>query len=127
VIANEGMTIIVALEDDPANSTLLRRIFERRPDTVVLTETDGERGLALVQTRRPDIVFLDLHLGDSDSEALLRTIRADPNVRDIPVVMISGDVRAETKARLREAGAQEYLEKPIVVADLLALADRLLN
>jgi len=62
-----------------------------------------------------------------DGETVVREIRSDPTTAATPVVLISGDANAQTKRRLREAGATDYLEKPLNVQALLDAINSLLR
>jgi CheY-like chemotaxis protein len=117
---------VIVLDDNETNLVLLRRILARRPGLDVLYESDGRRGLDLIRQRHPDLVLLDLNLPSMNGEAIVRDLRSDPAAAAIPVLMISGDATRETKRRLREAGADDYLEKPIKIQALLDAIDRLL-
>jgi CheY-like chemotaxis protein len=118
---------VVVIDDSDANLTLLRRILARRSGLEVLYESDGRRGLDLIRRRNPDLVLLDLHIPSMDGETVVRELRSDPATAAIPVVVISGDTDAETKRRLREAGATDYVEKPFNVHAFLDAINGLLG
>jgi CheY-like chemotaxis protein len=121
------VSVIVALDDSAVNLTLLERIFAKRPDISIVTESDGKKGVARIEELLPDLVLMDLHLAGCDSESIVRGLQSDPRTVEIPVVMISGDVAKSTKTRLGQAGARAFLEKPFTVEDLLAVVDDLLG
>jgi CheY-like chemotaxis protein len=118
---------VVVVDDHATNLILLRRILTRRPHLRVLSESDGQRGLDLIRQHGPDLVLLDLHLPTLDGEAIVREIRADPALAAIPVAIISGDATPQTRQRLHDAGADEYVEKPINIQALLDVVDALLG
>jgi CheY-like chemotaxis protein len=118
---------VVVVDDDETNLTLLRRILARRPGLDVLAESDGRRGLDLIRRCNPDLVLLDLHLPTMDGETVVREIRSDPATAATPILVISGEANPQTKRRLREAGATDYLEKPLNVQALLDTIDSLLQ
>jgi CheY-like chemotaxis protein len=118
---------VVVVDDNETNRRLLRRILANRPGLDVLFESDGRRGLDLIHQRSPDLILIDLHLPTLDGETILRTLRSDPATTAIPVVVISGDATTETKRRLREAGANAYLEKPLRIQAFLDVVDSLLR
>jgi len=125
--AHRRLATVVVVDDNETNLTLFRRILARRPGLDVLYEPDGRRGLDLVRQRNPDLLLLDLHLPTMDGETVVREIRSDPTTAATPVVLISGDANAQTKRRLREAGATDYLEKPLNVQALLDAINSLLR
>ena len=79
--------------------------------------------LALALQQPPALVLLDLHLPDLPGEQVLARLKAEPLLRDIPVVVLSADALPATIARLKAAGATDYLTKPLDVPRLLARLD----
>lgn len=114
---------LLYIEDNLSNLRLVERILERRPEVTLISAMQGSIGLELAQQHQPDVILLDLHLPDLTGEEVLRRLRADPATSEIPVVMISADATAERIQRLREAGAEQYLTKPIDVHQFLAVVD----
>jgi CheY-like chemotaxis protein len=66
------------------------------------------------------VVLLDLHLPDIPGEEVLRRLRADPRTSSIPVVVISADATRDSLDRLRSAGADAYLTKPLDLDEFLS-------
>jgi len=89
----------------------------------LLTAAEGEIVQELVRQQRPDLVLLDLHLPGIDGEEVLRRLRADPRTADLPVVMASADVNPWYRERLLEAGADDYLTKPLDVPRFLEVVN----
>jgi PAS domain S-box-containing protein len=118
---------ILSIEDNPANFLLIESIFEERPDIQLLQAIQGGIGVELAQQHQPDLILLDLHLPDINGDEVLRRLHQYPETRDIPVVMISADATPNQIQRLLEAGAQDYLTKPIDVKQLLRVVDNLLQ
>lgn len=119
--------LIVALDDDTATLVLYQRVFAHLAGVEVVIESDGHRGIEIVRQRVPDVVLLDLHLSGLDGESVLWEIRHNSETAEVPVVVVSGDVYETTKQRLKEAGADHYLEKPYTVPDLLELIGTILK
>ena len=92
----------------------------------LLTAPEGETVQELVRQQRPDLVLLDLHLPGIDGEEVLRRLRADPRTADLPVVMVSADVNPRYREPLLEAGADDYLTKPLDVPRFLGVVNGLL-
>jgi DNA-binding response OmpR family regulator len=118
---------IVVLDDDRANLQLVQRIFANKPELEVLTELDGERGLALIRLYQPVLVLLDLNLAGMSGETVLRELREDATTVNIPVIMVSGDTSDTAKQRVADAGAQGYLEKPYGISELMELVSAYLD
>jgi CheY-like chemotaxis protein len=117
---------ILYIEDNLANWNLVETIFTGRPGIQLLPALQGRLGLELAREHTPDLILLDLHLPDLPGEAVLRELRADPRTRSIPVLVISADATRHQIERLRAAGAQNYLTKPLDVEEFLDAVDGLL-
>jgi len=124
-VRSAGGTVLY-IEDNLSNFRLVERVFQRRPDVKLLLATQGRLGLDLAREHRPDLVLLDLHLPDVPGEEVLRRLRETPATAGLPVVVISADATPGQMERLREAGADTYLTKPLDVQQLLDLVDRTL-
>jgi CheY-like chemotaxis protein len=116
-------TTILYVEDDPINVLLIQRILDLRPTVHLLVANDGAAGIDMAAVRQPDLILLDLHLPDMGGEKVLQLLQADPETRDIPVVVISADVMPADASRLRSAGAVDYLTKPFDLEQFLTLID----
>ena len=118
---------VLLVEDHPANVTLIRKVFARRPDVELLVATRGDEAVRIARHARPDLVLLDLNLPDLGGDEVLSTIRDDPACAHTRVVMISGDASAAQSERLLALGAQTYLFKPFDIRELLQVVDRALR
>lgn len=90
----------------------------------VLNEARAAEVLVTIKRERPDIVLMDVHLGDADGLEILQTIRADAEVGSVPVVIASGE---DVGYRGEQAGASAFLLKPYTPDQLTALIRRILN
>ena len=125
VVARRGT--VLYFEDNPANVRLMERILRHRPGVETLSAATADAGLMLARERRPDLIFLDQHLGEATGEEVLRELWQEPATREIPVVMVTADATPGLARRLSAAGAREHLTKPIDVSRVLALVDRFLS
>lgn len=114
---------ILFVEDNLANVRLMERIFRLRPRLRLLTAMQGSLGLELAREHRPALILLDLNLPDISGDAVLEQLKQDPAVREIPVVVISGDAIPSQVRRHLDLGATGYVTKPFDVAELLRLLD----
>lgn len=105
---------ILAIEDDPDLSFLYRTFLESEGHEVTIAR-DAESALRMLRDP-PDLVVLDLMLPDADGYTLLRHMRADPRLRDIPVVVVSA---ALPPGRHRVPGADAVIHKPFEFDGLL--------
>jgi DNA-binding response OmpR family regulator len=79
----------------------------------VETAPDGAAALAQIEAAAPDIVLLDLEMPTVDGFEALRRLRADPSLRDLPVVVVTGREDIDAVARAFEAGAASFVVKPL--------------
>jgi len=115
------------VEDNETNVEVMRGILSRRPQVRFDVSITGLDGLAAIRAHRPDLILLDMHLPDIDGMELLRHLKADPGTADIPVVVVSADALASQIEAALQAGAHQYLTKPVSVSQLLSVVDSLLD
>jgi CheY-like chemotaxis protein len=111
---------VLIVDDEFGIAELLDAVLSDDGHTVV-TAANGRQGLARVAASRPDLIFLDFMMPVMDGPAMLAALRADPETRGIPVVLMSS--MPEDTVRERAAGHAAFLRKPFrlrQVHDLVA-------
>jgi class 3 adenylate cyclase len=103
--------VILVVDDNAANREMLGRRLEREGHRVQLAES-GREALEVLRARRVDLVLLDVMMPQVDGYEVLRQLKADEALRDIPVLMISALDEIESVVRCIELGAEDYLPKP---------------
>ncbi len=120
------MKTVALVEDNPDNRLLVRVILESLYEV-----TEYENGFAALEglpKEKPDLVLLDVSLPEMDGTEVLRRIRADANLRDLPVIALTAHAMAGDREKYLAAGFDEYVTKPIVDETLLLDAiKKLLN
>ncbi|GAA0475829.1 hypothetical protein Aca07nite_79070 [Actinoplanes capillaceus] len=119
-----GPTVIVVAEDHDDIRYVVQRSLERAGHRVVAA-ADGATALAAVREHRPDLVITDVDMPYMTGLELCRAIRADDDLRHIPVVVASGSLMPGD-GLAENAGASATLLKPFLPAQLLALVAQLL-
>jgi putative two-component system response regulator len=104
---------ILIVDDEPANLALLRQVLARTGYHNLLTLSDFRRAIAVVREWDPDLVLLDLHLPNSEGIALLDNIRHELNLPELPIIVITADASNGARMAALEAGATDFLLKPI--------------
>ena len=104
------MTKIATIEDDPTISQMYRMKFEADGFDVRMAD-DGERGVALVESFRPDIVLLDIQMPHMDGVEALTKIRANEWGKNLPVLILTNLGEEEAPSELKELGVLEYIVK----------------
>ena len=111
---------ILYIEDHHDNMTLVKRIF--RPDSYNLIEAwNGLDGISIAESQNIDLVLLDINLPDMDGYEVTRRLRASTKTElaAVPIVAITANAMKDDEKKVREAGCNDYMSKPINVMDLL--------
>jgi uncharacterized protein (TIGR02266 family) len=116
----------ILLADDAAMFRELGALFLARTGRVV-TANNGYQGLDAIRRQRPDVVVADLDMPCMSGDELCRRLKADPELRDIPVILVTSSERAEDRARAVRAGADDVIAKPISRISLIQAVNRFLR
>lgn len=106
----EAMTKIAIIEDDPTINQMYRMKFEADGFDVQLA-SDGERGVALVEAFRPDIILLDMQMPKKNGYEALKEIRSADWGKSIPVIILTNMGEEESPKELRALGIESYVVK----------------
>ena len=117
---------VLVVDDTPQNVKLLADILGAK-GFVAITAANGEEALAKLAAERPDIVLLDVMMPGLSGYDVCRRIRADPATALLPVVLVTSLDPHEERVKGIEAGADDFLSKPIHQAELLARVRSLLR
>ncbi len=114
-----GKTRVLVVDDDPAIVEMLVELLERDGRFEVATAATGfEAGM---QTRefKPDVIVLDYMLPDINGNAVCKTIRTDPQLAEVKVIIVSGVIDRDDVERLFADGADDFLQKPFSIEQLV--------
>jgi adenylate cyclase len=111
--------LILIVDDVADNLEILQLRLESRGYEVILAG-DGEEALATIRERHPDLVLLDIMMPKLDGIAAVKALKADPGLPFIPVILVTARADAKDVITGIEAGADDYLTKPVDHAALLA-------
>ena len=112
------MTKVLLVEDNELNRDMLSRRLQRRGYEVSLA-VDGQHALEQAAVQRPDVILMDMDLPVLNGWDATRKLRADPAIRNIPVIALTAHALPADRERAMEAGCDAYQSKPIDFADLL--------
>jgi PAS domain S-box-containing protein len=120
---------VLYIEDQPLNVMLMEELFRSEPHWRLHIATDGASALEMLQTLRPDLMLIDMHLPDTDGHQLLQAIKArsEGGKPVAPCIALSADAMPEQIALARESGFDDYWTKPIDVAVVLTQLHRWLH
>ncbi|OGA81234.1 MAG: hypothetical protein A2711_10665 [Burkholderiales bacterium RIFCSPHIGHO2_01_FULL_63_240] len=116
------LTLLYA-EDNAINVELLRQVMRMRPQWHLEIARDGHAAIAMARAEPPDLLLLDMHLGDMSGLDVSDALMMDAHTALIPRVALSADVMPDQIAEARQRGFIEYLTKPLDVSRLLHLLD----
>ena len=118
---------VLCIEDEPEMIDLLRLILERK-GFEVMGAVGGQEGLDTVRREKPDLVLLDLMMPDVDGWEVYRQMKADDELKSIPVVVVTAKAQSIDKVLgLHIAKVDDYVTKPFGPTDLLDSVDRVLK
>jgi CheY-like chemotaxis protein len=114
------MKTIAVVEDNPDNRLLVQVMLD--PLYAVAEYETGGDALAGLRQHKPDLVLLDISLPGMDGTEVLRQIRADTGLRDLPVIALTANAMTGDREKYIAAGFDDYVAKPIVDEALLLAA-----
>jgi two-component system phosphate regulon response regulator PhoB len=112
------MSKILIVEDDPDIRELLRFNLEKAGYTLFLAE-DGEKVLALARKHSPELILLDLMLPGVDGLEVCRTLKKDPELQRIPIIMVTAKGEEMDRVVGLELGADDYVVKPFSLREVV--------
>jgi two-component system cell cycle response regulator DivK len=113
------MAKVLVVEDNPANMTLATFLLENAGHTV-LKARDAETGVTLADTEQPDLILMDIQLPGMDGLKATALLKADTVTREIPVIALTALAMKGDEARIRAAGCDGYIAKPLSYKDFLS-------
>src|ERR1041385_4555403 len=112
------MRTILLIDDDEFCRTPAAKLL-RRAHWEVIEAADGEKGIELAVKHRPDVILCDLLMPRGNGYHVCRTVRAQLDLRHTKIIVVTGRDYAADRKSAEEAGADDYLVKPIVFDELL--------
>jgi excisionase family DNA binding protein len=122
-----GRRRILVVDDDPAVVELITDVLGGDSRFESRSVNNGFQAGMLAKEYHPDLIILDVMLPDINGKAVCELVRQDPTMSDIKIICISGMVEADRIDELRQSGADDFLQKPIDIDELLRRICRLLD
>lgn len=108
--------IILIVDDELSPRLFMKRTLEK--DYTILEAHDGEEALQIARMRKPDLILMDIMMPKVDGYTACSTIKSDPELSAVPVVMVTGLGFRLNQALATRVGADSYLTKPFTVEEL---------
>ncbi|MCQ8185543.1 response regulator [Parvularcula maris] len=122
----EQQKTILVVEDNELNMKLFHDLLEVQGYRIVQTGR-GTEAYQLVKDERPDLIIMDIQLPEKSGLEVTKELKADPEIRDIPVIAVTAFAMRDDEERIRAAGCDDYLAKPISVTEFLEKVKRVLS
>lgn len=117
---------IIIVDDNRVQLQLLQRMLGGKDFAVVTTES-GQEATKRIPEEKPDLIITDLYMPGMDGMALIREIKSDESTRHIPVIVLTAEDEVQSEIEIFDAGADDYLTKPVNAKRLVSRVNRLLK
>jgi two-component system cell cycle response regulator DivK len=117
---------VLIIEDNPMNMKLFSVIIAAQ-GYHVLHATDGSQGLDLAHKQHPDLIVVDVKLPDISGLDLTRSLKADKDTRDIPIIVTTAHGLSGDAEEIQASGCDGFMAKPIAIAEFVKLIELLVT
>jgi two-component system cell cycle response regulator len=119
-------TKILTVDDSRTIRLIVTKAF-RTYDCVICEAGNGEEGLAAAAREKPDLIFLDVTMPIMDGVTMLTNLKSNPDLKAIPVIMLTAESGRENVLHIAKLGVRDYLVKPFKEDQLLEKAGRVVT
>ena len=120
------MPRVLLVEDNEMNRDMLSRRLQRRGYEVIIA-VDGQQGVAMAQSEKPNLILMDMSLPLIDGWEATRTLKAAAETKHIPVIALTAHAMSTDRDKAIEAGCDDYDTKPIELPRLLGKMEALIG
>jgi len=120
------MAKVLLVEDNEMNRDILFRRLSRRGYVVVFA-VDGQQGVEMARSEKPDIILMDMSLPIIDGWEATRRVKSDNAIQDVPVIGLTAHAMSGDREKALEAGCDDYDTKPVEFDRLISKIERLLS
>ena len=117
---------ILVVEDNELNMKLFEDLLQAHGYRI-LTTKDGKEALRMAKEHRPDLVLMDIQLPEISGLEVTRLMKADPDIRHIPVVAVTAFAMKGDEEKIRQGGCEGYISKPISVSRFIETIQKFLK
>lgn len=113
----ENQVRILIVEDNSDNRTLIKDVLDAL-DYEVIEAVDGVEGIEMALSKNPSLILMDLSLPRKDGWEATRELKTHPSMKNVPIIALTAHAMVGDKERAMEAGCDDYISKPINLAEL---------
>ena len=117
---------ILSVDDSKTIRLIVKRTFAPY-DCMVLEASNGEEGLTVAAAEKPDLIVLDITMPIMDGITMLTKLKENPDLKSIPVIMLTAESGRENVAFIAKLGVRDYLVKPFQDAQLIEKVQRVIS
>jgi len=118
---------VLIVDDNPTNVMLLKHMILKLEECNPVCFTDPRKSLIWCEEEKPDLLLVDYMMPEIDGLELIRRFRQIPHCADIPVVMITAEEKKDVRYKALEAGANDFLNKPIDITEFMARTNNMIR
>ena len=118
--------VVLIVEDNTLNLKVIRDLLQVSGYTT-LEATDGKQGIALAKAEKPDLILMDIQMPVMDGLEATRILKAEAETKDIPIVALTSYAMTGDEERIKTAGCDGYVTKPIDTRNFLKELKRYLQ
>jgi PAS domain S-box-containing protein len=123
---SQKSSLILLAEDNEANLITISSYLTAK-GFILLLARNGKEAIALSQSQKPDLILMDIQMPDLDGLEAIKQIRLDPNLAKIPIIALTALAMPSDRDRCLNAGANDYLSKPVKMKELVKAIHNLLE
>ncbi len=117
------MPTVLYAEDDPKHRMMMRE-FIKDTDIILVEVADGQAALQKIEAQPPDLILLDLVMPEVDGFGVIKAVKANPQTKQIPIIVVSAWPTGDNQARIQKFGASDFIEKPYDPVKLIKLINK---
>lgn len=114
---------VMVVEDNEKNRKLMRVILKAKGYNVLEAST-GEEALSVLKNQKPDIILMDIQLPGMDGITLVKLIKENPTMNDIPVIAVTAYAMKGDEQKILDSGCNAYISKPINTQELPLIVEK---
>ncbi|MBF0552834.1 MAG: response regulator, partial [Deltaproteobacteria bacterium] len=123
--ARLGRATILVADNAPDNRALLKG-FLNHSDITIIEATNGHRAVELAELYRPDLILMETKMPVMDGPEAIRIIKMSDELKKIPIIALTASVMEEDQEKMKSAGCDAYIKKPVSKKELVAVLSRFL-